>query len=169
MHKGKEIVKQSAVLFVMVALLLTGCAGAPAPTEEPDPSTVATKAPSSTKPNDMAGKWERVYAEVDGDRQASEAGMCTIQITGTEENGLYITYTEADRPNWSYADISLSVEPADNGGYLEGCTWKAVVNTTANNTTHEVYLLADGTLLMVNRFTVDGAPMVSYESFCRGG
>ena len=170
MHCRNRFIEKNTVLLLLAALLLTGCTGAPAPAEEPEPSTAVTEAQdNSTNPRNLVGNWERIYTEVEGDRQASAAGMCTIQITGTEEKGLYITYTEADRPDWSYADIGLTVEPADHGGYLEGCTWKATVNTTANNTIHEVYLLADGTLLMVNRFTVDGAPMVSYEGFCRGG
>jgi len=122
---------------------------------------------SQSQPDDLVGTWQRTATEVEGDRQISEPGACTVQITGSEDSRLVISYTETDRPAWSYSDVDLLVMPSEDGGFVEQCTWKATVDNTLFETNRDIYLMPDGTLVIRNTFYVDGAPMVSYEFFER--
>jgi len=119
-------------------------------------------------PDNMVGIWERTYTEVEGDRRASEPGECTIEITGSKDTQLVIAYTVANAPDWSYSDVWLFVMPGE-WTHFEDCQWKAMVNYSALETSHDISLLPDGTLQMVNYYTVDDIPMISYEWFQRVG
>lgn len=122
---------------------------------------------SRCQPDDLVGSWQRTATEVEGDRQTSEPGACTIQITGSEATQLVISYTEKGSPDWSYSDVWLYIMPSEDGGLVEQCTWKAMVNNTSFETNRDIYLMPDDTLVLLNTFYVDGAPMVSYEFFER--
>ena len=122
--------------------------------------------PFTPDPVDMVGTWELIWTEVEGDRNEAEPGSQTIEIT-TDYEGLYwISYTDNERPGWSYYNKDLVVFPF---ALYDGCIndqWLGAVNYTGKNGTgYDVTLLNYDTLLLREEWTVDGAPMVGYGYF----
>ena len=124
--------------------------------------------PITPDPTDMAGTWELIWTEVEGDRSEAEPGSHTIEIT-TDYEGLYwISYTDNERSGWSYYNKELVVFPF---ALYDGCIndqWLGAVNYTGKNGTgYDVTLLNYDTLLLQEEWVVDGAPMVGYGYFRR--
>lgn len=177
---SKRIIHVCLLALLVCALLLTGCTApqkepeAPAATEPPtlsaevtEPSAPETAAPNKAEPEDLVGKWERACTEVEGDRVETAPGVCTVEIVGDESAGFTISYTDNEFPDWSYSDAQLLIVPAGDMPLFDYNDWMATVDTTLFDTTRYVTLLQDGSLLMANYWTMDGAPMVSHEWFRR--
>ena len=124
--------------------------------------------PTTPDPTDMAGTWELVWTEVEGDRSEAAPGSQTIEIT-TDYEGLYwISYTDSERSGWSYYNKELVVFPF---ALYDGCIndqWLGAVNYTGQyGTGYDVTLLNYDMLLLQEEWVVDGAPMVGYGYFRR--
>lgn len=120
-------------------------------------------------PDEMVGSWERIYTEVEGYREETPPGVCTAKITGSESDGLQITYTDQQFPSYSYSNKQLSIIPGENMWYSGNCRWAALVDYSGNDMTRYVSLQEDDTLLVANSWTIDGMMMVSIECFRRVG
>ena len=121
-------------------------------------------------PVEMVGTWERFRWETDGYMEEDTSGTCTIVIAGETEDTLTISFTDLERPEFDYHDKALDVRQGvvytDCGNNL----WLAEVDHVGPwDTTYTVTLLEDGTLMLQNYFTIDGAPVVSYEWYRRAG
>jgi hypothetical protein len=119
-------------------------------------------------PMDMVGTWERFQWETDGYVEEDISGTCTIVIKGDTEDTLTISFTDEEHRNSNYQNKPLNIK---QGVIYEGCgnsLWLADVDHVGPwDTTYAVTLLEDGTLMLQNYFTIDGAPAVSYEWFRR--
>ena len=118
--------------------------------------------------SELIGTWELAWTEVEGDRNAAEPGVCTIEITPDEAGTLRFTYSHRDFPDWSIQDREVHVLP---GALYPGCSndqWFAEVPKGSEDTDHyALTLLEDGTLLLQTYWEMDGMPMVSYGWYHR--
>ena len=125
-------------------------------------------APWTPDSSDMAGIWEAVWTEVEGDRNAADPEVKIIEITTDYEGLFWISYTDNEFPEWSFYDKELIVFPFE---MYHGCynnEWSAAVNYTGiNGTEYTVTAVDSNTLLMQHYWTVDGAPAVGYEWYRR--
>jgi len=124
--------------------------------------------PVTPDPTDMAGTWELVWTEVEGDRSEAAPGSQTIEIT-TDYEGLYwISYTDNERTGWSYYNKELVVFPFALYDCCINDQWLGAVNYTGQyGTGYHVTLLNYDTLLLQEEWVADGAPMVGYGYFRR--
>ena len=120
----------------------------------------------SPEPSAMEGSWERTYVEIEGDRQPDEATVCTVQIVSEGEN-YYIYYDNQDFPDRSLAARPITVMAGEETSWASGCQWVGTFDGTDGNMTHKLAVNQNGNLVIQNFWTVEGAPMVSYEYFCR--
>lgn len=117
---------------------------------------------------ELIGKWDRIKTMTEGDETETEPNTCIIEINGTSKDDMKLSYTDKVFPQNNYSNkkliFSLGALPVyTNCG---NDVWYADVNYVGKfDTTYAITLLEDGTLLLQNYFTVDGAPMVSYEWF----
>ena len=122
-------------------------------------------------PMELVGKWDRIKTMVEGDETESEPNTCIVEITGDSRENLKISYMDnAYFVQNSYSDKALIFSLGALPIYTDcgNDVWYADVDHVGkDDTTFAITLLADGTLLLQNYFTVDGAPMVSYEWFKR--
>lgn len=119
---------------------------------------------------EMIGKWERTRTMVEGEAVESEPNICTIEISGESKNTLKINYNSKEFAQNSYSDKNLifSLGPLPIYTDCGNDVWYADIDYVGEfSTTYAITLLADGTLLLQNYFTIDGAPAVSYEWFKR--
>lgn len=116
----------------------------------------------------MEGSWRLAWTEVEGYRDTDAAGSRHIEITLDDEGVYRLSYINDEFSDWSFYDKELIVT---DGEMYPGCgndQWIAEVNYIGNyGTEYYVTLLDDGTLLVQQYFTVDGAPAVGYECFER--
>lgn len=175
------------IAILLSLLLLGGCAstgGAPETTAAPT-TTVTTAAPTETTaaptteapPEDcsappgydhsaLAGTWVRTGTEVEG--YVGEGGNCTLVFTAVGDGSYLMTYTDRDFPEYNFADKAVQIleEPL-----YEDCgndRWMGTVDYVSSpNTTHALTIRDDAVLILQNRYTMDGIPMVSYEFFER--
>ena len=121
-------------------------------------------------PMEMVGTWQRAYFEVEGYREDSAPGDATLVIEGVSEDALFISYTDKAFPQNNYQDKGTLIELRE---MYDGCgngLWVAdVLYSAEDGTSFTVTLLSDGLLLLQNYWTMDGAPMVSYEWYERIG
>lgn len=122
-------------------------------------------------PMELVGKWDRTKTMVEGDETESEPNTCIVEITGDSRENLKISYMDnAYFAQNSYSDKALIFSLGALPIYTDcgNDVWYADVDHVGkDDMTFAITLLADGTLLLQNYFTVDGAPMVSYEWFKR--
>lgn len=116
----------------------------------------------------LAGSWDRIWTEVEGDRTDSLPGACTVLITADETGALRMSYTDRDFPDDNFADRELVVTP---GELYPGCgndQWIATVTPAEGDMLgFTLTVLEDGTLLLQLSFDFDGMPMVSYSCYRR--
>ena len=113
---------------------------------------------------DLAGTWELVWTEVEGDRVEVSSGRCTLEIAAS----MMVTYRDKDFPEDNFTNRELSVISGEIYPDCGNNQWIAYVSTENGDIiTHCLTLLEDGTLLMQHSFTMDGMPMVSYGWFQR--
>ena len=117
------------------------------------------------QPQDMVGHWARTHTEVEGDRVETPKGDCTIHITNEADFGFRLSYQDKNFPEYSFQDAEMTILPPEDMACFEGCTWMGKVEAFDDTTRY--IAVKDGTLMLVNCFTVDGAPAVSYEWFSR--
>ena len=135
------------------------------------PASAVLDKKKTANPMELVGKWDRMKTMVEGCEEETEPNTCIVEITGDSKDNLKISYTEKrDFSNVTYSDkyliFSLGALPVYND--CGNDVWYADVDHVGEyNTTYAITLLEDGTLLLQNYFTVDGAPMVSYEWFKR--
>ena len=121
-------------------------------------------APWTPDSSDMAGVWELVWTEVEGDCNAADPEAKIIEITTDYEGLFWISYTDNEFPRWSFYDKELIVFPFEMYQDCFNDEWSAAVNYTGINGTEYTVTAVDGnTLLMQHYWTVDGAPAVGYE------
>ena len=185
---NRKFLKQLGCMLLLACLLLTaGCGGGSGGTETtaatedrsettavPETTAAPVTEPETTAPApenpvmELVGTWERAYTEVEGDRVETAPGVCTIVITGESEDQLSISYTDREFPEENYAGKALSsLPPEDHGLFEEALCILEVHHQGPFGTTYRIGLLEDGTLLVENYWTMDGAPMVSYAWFRR--
>lgn len=117
------------------------------------------------QPEDVVGHWVRTHTEVEGDRIETPKGDCTIHITNEADFGFRLSYQDKNFPEYSFQNAEMTIMlPADMSCF-EGCDWMGMVDSSGDTTRY--IAVKDGTLMLVNCFTVDGAPAVSYEWFSR--
>lgn len=172
------------------SMLLSGCISKPVQGEQTQP-TEASEATQDTQEDktepaeatthnerphpdrdqeidsaELAGTWERVWTEVEGDRNASAPGVCTVEIKQDENGSFRFTYTDKEFPEENVQDRELPVIP---GELYPGCgndQWIGEVTQVSGDTVcYTLTLLEDGTLLMLSSFEFDGQPMVSCQGF----
>ena len=117
---------------------------------------------------EMVGKWERTHTMVEGDAVESEPNICNIEISGESKNNLKISYNSKEFTQNSYSNKNLIFSLGALPIYTDcgNDVWYAKVDHKGkDDTAYSITLLEDGNLLLQNYFTVDGAPMVSYEWF----
>lgn len=123
---------------------------------------------STPDPMELVGTWEQTQVEVEGWYENVEPGICTIVISGESEDTLTISYTHLERPDFNYANKPLDIVPGELYYNCGNMQWMANVDYVGPwDTTYALTLLEDGSLLLQNYWIMDGAPMVSYERFCR--
>lgn len=122
-------------------------------------------------PMELVGQWDRIKTMVEGYEVESEPNTCIVEISGNSRENLKISYTEnSEFEQNSYTDKDLFFTLGALPVYTNcgNDVWHADVDYVGKyDTTFAITLLADGTLLLQNYFTFDGAPMVSYEWFKR--
>ena len=116
----------------------------------------------------MEGSWRLAWTEVEGYQDTEVAGSKSVEIT-LDDAGIYrMSYIHHEFADWNFYDKELIIT---EGEMYPGCgndQWIAEVNYIGNyGTEYYVTLLDDGTLLVQQYFTVDGAPAVGYECFER--
>ncbi|MBQ9858433.1 MAG: hypothetical protein IJO77_05460, partial [Oscillospiraceae bacterium] len=123
-------------------------------------------APSSNSKIDcyeLVGTWEQIWTEVEGDRNETAPGVCTIEITADETGFFRISYSDTEFPEYNFSDRELIVVP---GELYPGCgndDWLAEVSEAEGDTTwYALALLKDGSLLMQQSWEMDGMLWVSY-------
>lgn len=115
-------------------------------------------------PLDMVGTWKRVSTEVEG--YVNDGGNCTIIISGTTEDDLTVSYNDKEFPNTAYSDKALTITPeGEDVGFGNGQWYADVEYVGAFETRYRLILFEDGSLVLENFFMVDGAPMMSLETF----
>ena len=134
------------------------------PAEEPQFRFLWKKLPPA--PEDMVGIWERTHTEVEGDKQETPAGECTLWVTRTEA-GFCLDYTDKNYPNYDLNALPMTLQTPNDWSCFSGCDWVCVTEETEGITRY-VAMTKPNVLLLVNYFTVDGAPAISYEWFARG-
>lgn len=111
----------------------------------------------------LIGIWERSWTEVEGDRNESAPGACTIEITPDETGSLRFKYSDRDFPEENVQDRELLVVP---GELYPGCgndQWIGeVTEESGGPVQYALTLLEDGTLLLQTYWEMDGMPWVSY-------
>jgi len=111
----------------------------------------------------LIGTWEQAWTEVEGDRNETAPGVCTIEITLDETGFFWLTYANRDFPEESIQDRELIVIP---GELYPGCSndqWIGEVTEETGDPVHyTLTLLEDGMLLLQTYWEMDGMPMVSY-------
>lgn len=116
----------------------------------------------------MEGSWRLAWTEVEGYRDTDVAGSRRIEITLDDEGVYRLSYIDQEFSDWSFYDKELIIT---DGEMYPGCgndQWIAEVDYIGNyGMEYYVTLLDDGTLLVQQYFTVDGAPAVGYECFER--
>ncbi len=135
------------------------------------PASAELNKKNTANPMDMVGKWDRIKTMVEGDEEETEPNTCIVEITGDSKDNLKISYTEKrEYSSITYSDKDLIFSLGALPVYTDcgNDVWYTDVDYVGDHdTTYAVTLLADGTLLLQNYFTIDGAPMVSYEWFKR--
>ena len=120
------------------------------------------------EPMEARGRWERFRTEIEGYQEDSEPGSCFIEIAGTSEDDLWISYTDREFPDNNYYDKALHVSQGELYYDCGNPIWVAEVDHVGNfGTTYRLTLLSDGTLLVQNYWIMDGTPMVSYAWYRR--
>lgn len=119
---------------------------------------------------DMAGTWERVWSEVEGDRTEAAPGSCTVLIETDGTGFFWISYNDRDFPETNFTDCELIIVP---GELYPGCgndQWIAEVHNPGDDSgSYALTLLPDGSLLMQFSWYMDGIPMVSYSGYQKAG
>lgn len=170
--------KKLIAILLSIALLVmtTECAGGDTePTEnkshpKPTEITEATKTTEATKPDrsvELVGTWERTQTEVEEYVEETPAGQVTVQITGSSEDNLLISYQDKEFPDDDYSDKALFIIPNGDLWWYGDVEWFAQVNHTGNFGQTFTMAIVDDMLVIQNYFEVDGAPCVSYETFRR--
>ena len=117
---------------------------------------------------ELIGKWDRIKTMTEGDETETDPNTCIIEINGTSKDDMKLSYTDKAFPQSNYSNKKLNFSLGALPVYTNcgNDVWYADVNYVGEfDTTYAITLLEDGTLLLQNYFTVDGAPMVSYEWF----
>ena len=126
--------------------------------------------PAVPEPVDMLGLWELAWTEVEGDRNESEPGSCSIEIQMSAASGFLVSYTSREFPHNNFENELMTFDMRE---MYYGCgndAWVGDLDYTGPwDTTYTVTLTVDDILIKQNNFLVDGAPMVSYEYFRRAG
>lgn len=135
------------------------------------PASAVLNKKKTANPMELVGKWDRIKTMVEGYEVETEPNTCIVEIAGDSKDNLKISYTEKQEfSNVTYSDKDLIFSLGALPGYTNcgNDVWYADIDYVGEyNTTYAITLLEDGTLLLQNYFTVDGAPMVSYEWFKR--
>lgn len=116
----------------------------------------------------LVGVWEQVWTEVEGDLNASDPGICTVEITADEAGILRFSYEHSLYSEDNVRDRELTVVP---GELYPGCgngEWLGEVAEAAGDMVHYALTLeADGTLLLQVWWEMDGMPMVGYSGYTK--
>lgn len=116
----------------------------------------------------MVGTWELGWTEVEGDVIGAEPGSQIIEITTDYEGRYWISYTNNERPDWSFYDRELEIF---SGELYEGCgnnQWFATVDYIGfGGTEYSLTVLPEGTLLLRNYWELEGFRNVSHGWYTR--
>lgn len=159
--------KKLVICLLIVMLILCGCT---AVTENNGTNSSSTDVQNSQAISaaELVGTWERVWTEVEGDRNKTPAGVCRIVIENNSDGNFVISYTDNEFPESNYQSKPLNVVEGELYYNCGNPDWYAEVDYIGRfDTTFCLTVLNDGTLLLQNYFLIDGAPMVSYECFVR--
>lgn len=159
--------KKLAICLFLVMIILCGCAATPENNGEINSASDVQK-PDAVSTEELVGTWERVWTEVEGDRNETAAGVCRIVIESNGDGSFAISYTDNEFPDGNYKNKPLNVVEGELYYNCGNPDWYAEVDYVGQyDTTFSLTVLPDGTLLLQNYFLIDGAPMVSYECFAR--
>lgn len=118
---------------------------------------------------ELAGTWQMTRTEVEGDVNEVAPGVHTLTIVQESEDTYRISCKDTQFPDSNYSDKLLSIIQGET--LYPGCgndAWLGRIDHVGmGNTTYALTLLENGELLMQNRWTMDGSPMVSYAWFTR--
>ena len=136
-----------------------------APTETPTEAPTQAPTEPGVLPMELVGTWEFIYTEIEG--EIVEDGSATVTIYGEDENNLYITFRDHLFPDEDFQDKALILDMREMYTDCGNDQWVMDVDYVGaiGNTQYTITLLADGTLVKQNQFTVDDMPMVSYQFF----
>ena len=122
---------------------------------------------SDAQPMDLVGIWERIQSEIEGYVDETPAGQVIVQITGSSEDALFISYQDKAFPDNDYFDTALYIIPDGDILWYGDVAWFAKVNHTGNYGKTFTMAIVDDMLVIQNYFILDSAPTVSYEIFRR--